>query len=78
MTEKNLSFLKNTKLCTKYVKKKSKKKIIILPKAVPFQVRPVTSWNGRVEISWPAAATPTITEVPQPLWQDSNAALWTP
>jgi hypothetical protein len=28
------------------------------PKAVPFQTRPVTSWNGRVEISWPAPATP--------------------
>src|SRR5262245_26571610 len=27
------------------------------PKAVPIQVRPVTSWNGRVEISCPAAAT---------------------
>ena len=28
------------------------------PKAVPFQTRPVTSWNGRVEISAPAGATP--------------------
>ena len=28
------------------------------PKAVPFQTRPVTSWNGRVVISWPAPATP--------------------
>ena len=28
------------------------------PKAVPFQTRPVTSWNGRVAISWPAPATP--------------------
>jgi hypothetical protein len=28
------------------------------PKAVPRQVRPVTSWNGRVEISAPAGATP--------------------
>lgn len=36
------------------------------PKAVPFQTRPVTSWNGRVEISCPEAATPTMTEVPQP------------
>ena len=32
------------------------------PKAVPFQTRPVTSWKGRVEISWPAPATPMITE----------------
>lgn len=45
------------------------------PNAVPFHTRPVTNWNGRVLISWPAAATPTITDVPQPLWQDSNAAL---
>ena len=28
------------------------------PKAVPFQTRPVTSWNGRVAISCPTAATP--------------------
>eukprot|EP01041_Mallomonas_annulata_P017821 gene17822-36461_t len=26
------------------------------PKAEPFHTRPVTSWNGRVEISCPAAA----------------------
>ena len=45
------------------------------PKAVPFQVLPVTSWNGRVLISCPAAATPIITETPQPLWHDSKAAL---
>ena len=31
------------------------------PKAVPRQTRPVTSWNGRVEISAPAGATPMIT-----------------
>ena len=31
------------------------------PKAVPFQTRPVTSWNGRVRISWPAPATPMMT-----------------
>ena len=31
------------------------------PKAVPFQTRPVTSWNGRVRISCPAPATPMIT-----------------
>lgn len=39
----------------------------IPPNAVPFHVRPVTSWKGRVEISWPAAATPIMTLVPQPL-----------
>ena len=43
------------------------------PKALPRQTRPVTSWNGRVEISCPAAATPMMTEVPQPLWQHSSA-----
>lgn len=46
------------------------------PNAVPFHTRPVTNWNGLVLISCPAAATPTITDVPHPLWQDSNAALW--
>lgn len=45
------------------------------PKAVPFHVRPVTSWKGRVEISCPAAATPMMTLVPHPLWQASRAAL---
>ena len=25
------------------------------PNAVPFHTRPVTSWNGRVLISWPGA-----------------------
>lgn len=48
---------------------------LLPPKAVPFQVRPVTSWKGRVEISCPAAATPMITLVPHPLWQASRAAL---
>merc|ERR1719213_456208 len=43
------------------------------PNAVPFQVRPVTSWNGRVEISWPAAATPITTDVPQPRAEASRA-----
>src|SRR5262249_62176427 len=43
------------------------------PKAVPFHTRPVTSWNGRVEISLPASATPMITETPQPRWQHSSA-----
>ncbi len=37
------------------------------PNAVPFQTRPVTSWNGRVEISCPAPATPMMTLTPQPL-----------
>ena len=36
--------------------------------------RPVTSWNGRVLISWPAPATPMITDSPQPLWAHSRAA----
>ena len=43
------------------------------PKAVPRQTRPVTSWNGRVAISWPAPATPMMTLSPQPLWQHSRA-----
>lgn len=46
------------------------------PKAEPFQVRPVTNWNGRVLISWPEPATPIIVETPQPLWQLSKAARW--
>jgi hypothetical protein len=37
------------------------------PKAVPRQLRPVTSWNGRVEISCPAGATPMMIDSPQPL-----------
>lgn len=45
------------------------------PKAVPFHTRPVTNWKGLVLISCPAEATPTITDVPQPLWHDSKAAL---
>ena len=28
------------------------------PNALPFQDLPVTSWKGRVVISWPAGATP--------------------
>jgi hypothetical protein len=43
------------------------------PKAVPIQVRPVTSWNGRVEISWPAPATPMTTDLPQPRCEASSA-----
>src|SRR5450755_319779 len=43
------------------------------PKAVPFQMRPVTSWNGRVLISLPAPATPMITDPPQPRWVHSSA-----
>lgn len=36
------------------------------PKALPCHLRPVTSWNGRVEISLPAAATPMMVETPHP------------
>src|SRR6185503_8753304 len=43
------------------------------PNAVPRQLRPVTSWNGRVEISFPASATPMMMLVPQPRWQHSSA-----
>src|SRR6185436_14367991 len=43
------------------------------PKAVPLQTRPVTSWNGRVRISWPAPATPMMIDSPQPRWQHSSA-----
>jgi tripartite-type tricarboxylate transporter receptor subunit TctC len=43
------------------------------PKAVPFQTRPVTSWNGRVAISLPASATPMMMLSPQPRWQHSSA-----
>jgi hypothetical protein len=43
------------------------------PKAVPFQTRPVTSWNGRVAISAPAGATPITIDWPQPRWQASSA-----
>ena len=37
------------------------------PKAVPRQLRPVTSWKGRVPISCPAPATPMMMLSPQPL-----------
>ena len=43
------------------------------PNAVPFHTRPVTSWNGRVEISLPASATPMMMLSPQPRWQHSSA-----
>ena len=43
------------------------------PNAVPFQTRPVTSWNGRVAISAPAGATPMMMLSPQPRWQHSSA-----
>ncbi len=43
------------------------------PKAVPRQTRPVTSWNGRVAISWPEPATPMMMLWPQPRWQLSSA-----
>ena len=44
------------------------------PKAVPIQRRPVTSWNGRVAISFPDAATPITQLTPQPRWAHSRAA----
>jgi hypothetical protein len=47
---------------------------LVPPNAEPRQLRPVTNWNGRVEISSPAAATPIMTLVPQPLWHASRAA----
>jgi hypothetical protein len=34
---------------------------------------PVTSWNGRVEISLPASATPMTSITPQPRWHTSSA-----
>ena len=43
------------------------------PNAVPFQTRPVTSWNGRVLISAPAGATPMMIDWPQPRWLHSSA-----
>ncbi|SLN77697.1 hypothetical protein ROG8370_03978 [Roseovarius gaetbuli] len=43
------------------------------PNAVPRQLRPVTSWNGRVEISAPAGATPITMLSPQPLCAASSA-----
>ncbi len=45
----------------------------IPPNALPIQRRPVTSWNGRVAISWPAPATPMMHDTPHPLWQHSSA-----
>merc|ERR1719187_1459245 len=47
------------------------------PKAVPFQFLPVTSWNGLVEISFPAAATPMTQLSPHPLCATSSAHLIT-
>mmetsp|Transcript_23865 Transcript_23865/g.59281 ORF Transcript_23865/g.59281 Transcript_23865/m.59281 type:complete len:208 (+) Transcript_23865:1318-1941(+) len=44
------------------------------PKAVPFHTRPVTSWKGRVAISWPDAATPMTHETPQPRCAASSAS----
>ena len=43
------------------------------PKAVPRQLRPVTSWKGRVLISSPAPATPMMMLSPQPRWVHSSA-----
>lgn len=45
------------------------------PNAVPFQTRPVTSWNGRVEISCPAAATPMMTDVPHPCTHNQETSV---
>lgn len=42
------------------------------PNADPCHLRPVTSWNGRVEISLPAAATPMMVETPQPAENSVN------
>ena len=47
------------------------------PKAVPFQTRPVTNWNGRVEISAPAGATPMMMLSPYPLCAASSAVRMT-
>jgi hypothetical protein len=33
----------------------------------PFQTLPVTNWNGLVEISCPAPATPITIDCPRPL-----------
>src|ERR1700722_10688584 len=43
------------------------------PKAVPFQTRPVTSWNGRVLVFLSAPATPTTPATPRPRLQHSSA-----
>lgn len=48
-------------------------KLLEPPKADPFHVRPVTNWNGRVDISFPAAATPIMQDTPQPLCAASSA-----
>lgn len=47
---------------------------IIIGVAEPSHLRPVTSWNGRVEISCPAPATPMTTLWPQPRCAHSSAA----
>ena len=61
---------------TRHTQPKVLCKTNIPPKAVPFQTRPVISWNGRVDISFPAPATPMIVDTPQPLWHDSKASRW--
>ena len=44
------------------------------PNAVPFHTRPVTSWNGRVAISWPAPGdADDDARRPSRLWQHSSA-----
>jgi hypothetical protein len=47
------------------------------PNAVPFQTRPVTNRNGRVEISALEGATPITIDWPQPRWQASSACRMT-
>src|SRR5262249_47733168 len=47
-------------------------------RAAPRHTRPVTSWNGRVEISWPAPATPMMMLSPHPRWQHSSACRMVP
>ena len=50
---------------------------IIIGVAGAGQDLPVTSWKGRVEISWTAPATPIMMDWPQPLWAASRATRMT-
>lgn len=49
-----------------------------IPPAPALPYLPVMSWNGLVEISCPAAATPMMHDSPHPLWAASRAARMTP